>query len=103
MAESKREFTRRCERIEELVSRVENCGDLATRAVAKELLQAVLELHGVALEHILDAVGEIPKVTPRSKRLRKTRSCQECCRCTASIPLTWRLACRWRLRVRGLI
>ncbi len=61
MSESKREFTRRGERIEELVSRVENSGDLATRAVAKELLQAVLELHGAALERILDAVAELPQ------------------------------------------
>jgi len=61
MAESKREFTRRSERIEELVSRVENSGDLATRAVAKELLQAILELHGAALERILDAVAELPQ------------------------------------------
>jgi len=61
MAEGKREFTRRSERIEELVSRVENCGDLATRAVAKELLQTVLELHGIALERILDAVAELPQ------------------------------------------
>lgn len=60
-SESKREFTRRSERIEELVSRVENCGDLAARAVAKELLQAVLELHGAALERILDAVVELPE------------------------------------------
>jgi Fe-S cluster biogenesis protein NfuA len=56
MAENRREFARRSERIEELVSRIENCGDLASRAVAKELLQAVLELHAVALERILDAV-----------------------------------------------
>lgn len=56
MAESRRGFARRSERIEELVSRIENCGDLASRAVAKELLQAVLELHGAALERILDAV-----------------------------------------------
>jgi len=56
MAENRREFARRSERIEELVSRIENCGDLASRAVAKELLQAVLELHAAALERILDAV-----------------------------------------------
>lgn len=56
MTESRREFTRRSERIEELVSRIEHCGDLASRAVAKELLQAVLELHAAALERILDAV-----------------------------------------------
>jgi Fe-S cluster biogenesis protein NfuA len=56
MTENRREFTRRSERIEELVGRIENCGDLASRAVAKELLQALLELHAAALERILDAV-----------------------------------------------
>lgn len=54
MTQGKREFTRRSGRIEELVSRVENSGDLATRAVAKELLQSVLELHAAALERILE-------------------------------------------------
>lgn len=57
----RREFTRRSERIEELVSRIESSGDLATRAVAQELLQAVIELHGAALERILDAVAGLPQ------------------------------------------
>jgi Fe-S cluster biogenesis protein NfuA len=57
----KREFNRRSDRIEELVSRVETCGDPAMRAVSQELLQAVIELHGVALECILDAVAELPE------------------------------------------
>lgn len=56
----KREFTRRSERIEDLVSRIENAGDPAIRAVAQELLQAVIELHGVALDRILNAVAELP-------------------------------------------
>jgi Fe-S cluster biogenesis protein NfuA len=60
MREGKREFTRRSDRIEELVSRVETAGDPAMRAVAQELLQAVIELHGVALERILDAVADLP-------------------------------------------
>jgi len=60
MADAKREFTRRSDRIEELVSRIENTGDPAIRAVAQELLQAVIELHGVALDRILDAVAELP-------------------------------------------
>jgi Fe-S cluster biogenesis protein NfuA len=57
----KREFTRRSERIEELVTRIESSGDPAMRAVAQELLQAVIELHGVALERILDAVAVLPQ------------------------------------------
>ncbi len=61
MQETKREFTRRTERIEDLVGRIENSGDLATRAVAQELVEAVIELHGVALERILDAVSALPQ------------------------------------------
>lgn len=61
MPESRREFTRRSERIEELVSRIENAGDPAIRAVAQELLQAVIELHGVALDRILNTVAELPE------------------------------------------
>lgn len=61
MLEPRREFTRRSDRIEELVSRLESTGDPAIRAVAQELLQAVLELHAVALERILDAVAELPE------------------------------------------
>jgi Fe-S cluster biogenesis protein NfuA len=60
MHEAKREFTRRSDRIEELVHRIENTADPAMRAVAQELLQAVIELHGVAFERILDAVTELP-------------------------------------------
>jgi Fe-S cluster biogenesis protein NfuA len=60
MPEGKREFTRRSDRIEELVSRIESTGDPAIRAVAQELLQAVIELHGVAFERILDQVAELP-------------------------------------------
>jgi Fe-S cluster biogenesis protein NfuA len=60
MPETKREFTRRSDRIEELVSRIESTGDPAIRAVAQELLQAVIELHGVALERMLDAISELP-------------------------------------------
>jgi len=60
MNEGKREFTRRSDRIEELVTRIESTGDPALRAVAQELLQAVIELHGVALDHIMEAVAELP-------------------------------------------
>src|SRR5215469_4293721 len=60
MPDVRREFTRRSDRIEELVCRIENTGDPAIRAVAQELLQAVIELHGVALDRILDAVAELP-------------------------------------------
>jgi Fe-S cluster biogenesis protein NfuA len=61
MAESKREFSRRSDRIEELVGRIENAADPAMRAVAQELLQAVIELHGVALDRILAIVADLPR------------------------------------------
>ena len=60
MSESRREFTRRSDRIEELVRRIEGEADPALRAVAQELLEAVIELHGVALDRILTAVAELP-------------------------------------------
>ncbi len=61
MTVPRHEFTRRSERIDELVSRIENCGDPAMRSMAKELLQCVLELHAAALEQMLDAVAELPE------------------------------------------
>lgn len=69
MMGEKREFTRRTERIEELVSRVESSGDPATRAVAQELLQAVIELHGVALERILERVAALSEGEAAMERL----------------------------------
>jgi Fe-S cluster biogenesis protein NfuA len=60
MAESRREFSRRSDRIEELVTRIENAADPAMRAVAQELLQAVIELHGAALDRIVASVADLP-------------------------------------------
>lgn len=68
-APARREFTRRSDRIEELVSRVETCGDPAMRAVAQELLQAVIELHGVALERIVENVAELPHGSEALERM----------------------------------
>jgi Fe-S cluster biogenesis protein NfuA len=64
-----REFTRRSDRIEELVSRMESSGDPAMRAVAQELLQAVLELHAVALDRMLAAVNALPNGDAASRTL----------------------------------
>lgn len=61
MTDTKREFTRRSDRIEELVTRIESTGDPALRAVAQELLQAVIELHGVALGRIMDSLAALPE------------------------------------------
>jgi Fe-S cluster biogenesis protein NfuA len=60
MAEIRREFSRRSDRIEELVTRIENAADPAMRAVAQELLQAVIELHGAALDRIVASVADLP-------------------------------------------
>lgn len=60
MERTPREFTRRSDRIELLVERLETAADPALRAVAQELLEAVLELHGIALERMLDAVAAVP-------------------------------------------
>jgi Fe-S cluster biogenesis protein NfuA len=57
MGDTRREFSRRSDRIEELVRRLETEGDPAIRATAQELLEAVIELHGIALERILEAVA----------------------------------------------
>jgi Fe-S cluster biogenesis protein NfuA len=69
MTTAAREFSRRSERIEELITRIEGSGDPAMRAVATELLQAVVELHGVALERILEAMIEIPGAQEAMDRL----------------------------------
>jgi hypothetical protein len=44
--------------IEELVRRAESISDPAARAVTIELLRSVLDLHGAAIERILDIVFE---------------------------------------------
>ena len=60
MPGTQREFSKRSERVEELVQRLENTSDPATRAMAQELVEAVIELHGVALEHILARIDALP-------------------------------------------
>lgn len=40
---------------------METCGDPAMRAVAQELLQAVIELHAVALDRMLEVVVGFPQ------------------------------------------
>ena len=60
MHEAQREFSQRSERVEELVHRLEDSSDLATRALAQELLRAVIELHGVALDRIMQRIAEVP-------------------------------------------
>lgn len=56
MPQAQREFSKRSERVEELVHKLESSGDPAIRATAQELVEAVIELHGVALERILQRI-----------------------------------------------
>jgi hypothetical protein len=50
-------FRDRIERIETLVAEVERTADPALRAAAKELVQAVMDLHGVGIERMLEIVS----------------------------------------------
>lgn len=61
MPDDRREFKRRSDRIEELVRRIESTGDPATRAVAQELVQAVIELNGAALDRVLRIIDAMPE------------------------------------------
>ncbi len=54
----KREFHLRTERIEELVNKLERASDPELHTATLELVQSVMELHGAALEHVLDIVSQ---------------------------------------------
>jgi Fe-S cluster biogenesis protein NfuA len=56
----KREFRVHTERVEKLVSRLDGCGDPELRAIALELVQSVVELHGAALERMLESIAQTP-------------------------------------------
>lgn len=58
MPNEKHEFAWRTERIEELVARIDAAGDPAIRSTAQELLRAVIDLHGIALDRILEAIAK---------------------------------------------
>jgi hypothetical protein len=49
-------FREQIGRIEELVQDIESTADPAMRATAKELVQSVMDLHGAAIERILEIV-----------------------------------------------
>ena len=51
------EFERRIAAIDELVQRLETAADPATRAASQELVRALMELHGAALERMLARSG----------------------------------------------
>ena len=54
----KREFRVHTERVDKLVGKLDSCGDPELRAVALELVQSVVELHGAALERMLESIAQ---------------------------------------------
>lgn|SRR5487761_1500836 len=57
---AKREFRIHTERVEKLVGRLDSSKDPELRAVALELVQSVMDLHGAALERMLESVAQTP-------------------------------------------
>jgi len=51
-------FRKRIERIGEIVEELESAGDPHARAMAKELLECLMALHGAAIERILELASE---------------------------------------------
>jgi len=54
-------FRLNSERVEKLAARLEQASDPETRALALELVQAVVELHGAALERLIDRCLAVPE------------------------------------------
>ena len=54
----KREFHPRTKRVEELVAKLERASDPELHTAALELVQSVMDLHGAALEHLLEIVSQ---------------------------------------------
>lgn len=52
------EIQQRVGRIEELVQKIESTADPALRATAKELIQAVMDLHGAGIERMLEILSK---------------------------------------------
>lgn len=56
-APAKGEFRLQTERVEKLAAKLETAGDPEVRATALDLVQSVIELHGAALQRMLDALS----------------------------------------------
>ena len=52
------EFHLETKRIETLAAKLENSGDPETRAAALDLVRSVIELHGAALERMIESLSE---------------------------------------------
>jgi Fe-S cluster biogenesis protein NfuA len=55
------EFRLQTERVEKLAAKLENANDPETRAAALDLVQSVVELHGTALNRMLQALAKTPE------------------------------------------
>lgn len=55
------EFRLQTERVEKLAARLESAGDPETRATALDLVQSVVELHGAALQRLIDSMQRTPE------------------------------------------
>ena len=53
-----RDFQAKLQRLDSLIQGLERLADPAARAQAREVVQSLLELHGIGLERILDHVAE---------------------------------------------
>jgi hypothetical protein len=53
-----KEIQKRMQRIGETVEQLESAADPNSRAMAKELLESLMALHGAALERILELASE---------------------------------------------
>jgi Fe-S cluster biogenesis protein NfuA len=53
------QFAHSAERIEELVANLERSTDPAARAGARELVQALMDVHGAALERMLEIISRV--------------------------------------------
>ena len=51
-------FQKRIQRIAEMVEQLESAADPNARAMAKELVESLMALHGAALERILEITSE---------------------------------------------
>jgi Fe-S cluster biogenesis protein NfuA len=55
------QFRLQTERVEKLAAKLENAGDPETRAAALDLVQSVVQLHGLALARMLEALASTPE------------------------------------------
>lgn len=55
------EFRLQTERVEKLAARLESAGDPEIRATALDLVQSVIELHGSALQRLVDSLLQTPE------------------------------------------